>query len=363
MKPYWYPFSNQYSHIQNIFQPTYYHQPMVPQQQQPLERPVPKEQSNFKEQTQEWKTSAAPYPKLPNKRDLYELIQDLNSKIKEQKMNLSTLNKDYQRMSSDCGIQQIRARPYNVDTYRGFQIDQNLIEIFLTDNKKRVDKSHANSQVESNTKYRRIFDLPQYRTMFEAQDENLSVLFSMVYGYQHLSLAKKQALLKKYTRYQGSQKYIEPAIDSFNLIEHKDEKFWGSEQTPESTVPFEGSQATVGCSPDVEQHYVDDLFTIHELYNDKNSFVKDPVKAHEDFKKRIYWSDKDKDLFYDLFMTMPHQFKKISTYFPQRTTKDMIEFYYRTKSTFDFEGARAARRNKKQQVGKKKVYSEGSVRK
>lgn len=359
MKPYWYPYQAQYANIQTIFQPYYQHHLMP--QQQPMEQPI-QEQTNFIHQEQEYKISAAPFPSLPAKRDLYELIQDVNTKIKEQKMNLSTLLKEKQRISSDGGLQQVRARPFNVDTYRGFQINQNLIESFLIDNKKHIDKSHSISQVQSDTKYRRIFDLPQYRTMFDVQDENLSVFFSMVYGYQYLTQTKKQALLQKYMRLQEYHNNIEPAIDSFNLLEHKDEEFWGEEQTPESTVPFEGPLATVGCSPDVEQHYVDDLYTVNELYNDKNSFVEDPVKEHEEFKKRIYWSDKDKDMFYDLFMSMPHQFKKISEYFPRRTTKDMIEFYYRTKSTFDFESARAARRNKKQQVGKKKVVTEGAVK-
>ena len=361
MKPYWYPYQGQYANIQNIFQPAYYQHPIVTQQQ-PIEQPIHQEQTNFKTQTPDWRVSAAPFPSLPMKRDIYELIQDVNTKIKEQKMNLSSLIKEKQRISTDGGFQQIRARPFNVDSYRGFQINKNLIESFLIDNKKHIDKSHTISQVQTDTKYRRIFDLPHYRTMLDVQEENLSVFFSMVYGYQHLSRSKKQALVKKYLRYQDYQNVIEPAIDSFNLIEHKDEKFWGPEQIPESTVPFEGPLATAGCSPDVEQHYVDDLYTIHELYNDKNSFVPDPVKEHEEFKKRIYWSDKDKEMFYDLFMTMPHQFRKIAEHFPRRTTKDMIEFYYRTKSTFDFEGARAARRNKKQQVGKKKVVTEGAVK-
>ncbi|KAK8854017.1 hypothetical protein M9Y10_016566 [Tritrichomonas musculus] len=362
MKPqYWFPYQSQFANIQNIFQPTYFQQQLV-SQQQPQENYIQHDPTNFKKQSQEWKVSAAPFPVLPTKREVYDQIQILNMKIKEQKMNLSSLNKEKQRSSTEGGLQQIRARPFNVDTYRGFQINKNLIDSFLIDNKKRVDKSHTISQVQTDTKYRRIFDLPHYKSMLDVQDENLSVFFSMVYGYHYLNREKKQALLKKYLKYQECQSLVDPATDSINLIQHKDVYYWGPEQTPESTVPFEGPLATDGCSPDVEQHYVDDLYTVNELYNDKNSFVKDPVKEHEEFKKRIYWSEKDKEMFYDLFMSMPHQFRKISTYFPNRTTKDMIEFYYRTKSTFDFESAKAARRNKKQQAGKKKVVTEGTVK-
>ena len=108
--PYWYPYQNQYTNIQNIFQPAFYQQPLIPQQQL-RENYIQHDQTNFKKQSQEWKVSAVPYPSLPTKREVYDQIQIVSNKIKEQKMNLSTLNKEKQRISNEGGFQQIRARP------------------------------------------------------------------------------------------------------------------------------------------------------------------------------------------------------------------------------------------------------------
>lgn len=313
---------------------------------------------------QEWSKRPVMYPSLPNRGQIDEQIKKLDYQIQLAKVNLSSLTKERNRLSTDTSLQSIRIRPSNVDNYRGLQIDRNLIDSFLSDNKEKINKSHEESQVSNTTKYRRIFDLPQYRDMLVSQHENLTSFFSVIYGYKKLSLNKNQELLKKYLSYnQIKTEYLEPSIDSINLIQHVDKNFWGPEQHPETTVPFEGPDATSGCSPDVEQHHTNGEWIKSESYFNNNNFVEDPQKAHEAYKKRIYWSDKDKETFYELFWSMPHKFRKIASHFPGRTTKDMIEFYYTTKTTFDFESARSAYQKRSQQaLKKKKVITEGTVK-
>ncbi|OHT05977.1 hypothetical protein TRFO_26129 [Tritrichomonas foetus] len=232
----------------------------------------------------------------------------------------------------------------------------------MKDNKKHITQSHINSQVPSKIKYQRIFDLPQYQDMFSIHDENLSVFYSTIFGFQFLNYSKKQELVQKYMKYQkNNTELLEPAVDSINLREHKDETYWGDEQVPESTVPFEGPLSIVGVSNDVEQHYSNEYDFLS--FNDKNCFVEDPEREHLIYKRRNYWTEQDKNKFYELFMEIPHQFRKISEHFPGKNTKDMIEFYYMTKTTFDFDSFRAATMDKKQLAArKKKVITEGPIK-
>ena len=313
------------------------------------------------------KPVAAPFPKLPGKKEIQEEINRVNHEIYDLKIHLSLFEKQLHRKDEVFEDKKdIPDKNFGIAFYRGCNIDDNLLKKFVIDNKKYIDQSHNKSKIECDAKYQKILDLPQYIDNLETQDENLSVMYSLIYGYQHMKKSKQEALCKKFINYQHiKNEYLDPAIDSLNLIHHNDQTFWGNEQDLHSTVPFEGDAAVVGCSHDVEQIISDDdLFSKYYTFHDNNLFISDPVKEHDKFRKRMNWSNADKELFYQLFAKLPHKFSKIAEHFPQRTTKDMIEFYYRTKTSVEFQSARAASMNIKFHSGrgKRKVITEGTIK-
>jgi hypothetical protein len=93
-------------------------------------------------------------------------------------------------------------------------------------------------------------------------------------------------------------------------------------------------------------------------YYDMNNFVPDPQAAHDEFRARVIWSEEERAIFLDKFKQHGKDFRKIKAALPEKTHKEVIEFYYLNRFPLnlrDNEGTRGR--------GKKKVVSEGVVKK
>ena len=105
--------------------------------------------------------------------------------------------------------------------------------------------------------------------------------------------------------------------------------------------------------------FVDDVeFYTYAFYN-MNGFVEDPVKAHNDYRKRLVWTDTEKQIFLDKYRLHPREFRKIAAGLPNKSVKDCIEFYYVHR--IDMKLKELEQMTKKR--GRKKMLAEGAVRK
>ena len=74
-----------------------------------------------------------------------------------------------------------------------------------------------------------------------------------------------------------------------------------------------------------------------------NSFfgrLVDDAQAEEDERKNVnVWSDMEKCIFLDRFLHHPKDFRKISTFLANKSTKDCVKFYYDSKKTVPYKHA------------------------
>lgn len=67
----------------------------------------------------------------------------------------------------------------------------------------------------------------------------------------------------------------------------------------------------------------------------ENNLVADPVAAERERKMRHTWSNEEKRIFIKKYLLYPKQFHKIATFLENRSTADVIEFYFTHKLTFN----------------------------
>ena len=300
---------------------------------------------------------------LPSALEVVRYSRDLSDELNRLAADLNSLLSEKENIvRGERNHFEIRERPHRIDQYQGFLLSRDLFDEFREANRARIQRSHKKFTVQSNLVLDTIEELPQYLSVMDRHAKFLPHIFTAMFW--RASLVQEQKLL--YAMY-----YVElwkvwrqeavPAIDTLNLKYHIDMRGeWGEEQ-PEArpTVPFEGPRALEGVAPDVEMRLRVELPAYNDFVNN-NGFVEDPVKEHMMFKRRLYWTNEDRELFIQLFWKHPHRFAKIAESFPNKTAKDMIEFYYLIKNSQEM-AATKAMKNRRGVTKEKKVITEGKV--
>lgn len=299
-------------------------------------------------------------PRLPPVFLIEKEISKLSEEIINLKSQLNILENQVQEIeNAEEFNNQISPGSHDVHFFRGFMISQTLNQTFYQANSDIIKEANNRYLLPSVPKYNHIERIPSYEKVLKKQKEDLPLKFVSVFWMRYLTHENAYNLQMEYLAIQDLwiHNFI-PAIDSLNLRSHVYNKFWGEEQSPQPTVPFEGPNATVGVAPDIEMILSYEQYPVN--FYDNNRFVEDPAREHLEYKNRVVWSEQDKEKFLDLFWTFPHQFQHISTHFPDKTCKDMIEYYYLTKTSKEMEARKAL---KVQRMGSKtkKVITEGKV--
>jgi hypothetical protein len=89
---------------------------------------------------------------------------------------------------------------------------------------------------------------------------------------------------------------------------------------------------------------------------DTNRFVRDPLDEHQRFRRRLVWTNWEKNRFVEVYTHHPKDFGKIARELPDKEVKDVIEFYYLNKLALGLNQRERIKR------GKKVIY-EGRMKK
>jgi hypothetical protein len=92
------------------------------------------------------------------------------------------------------------------------------------------------------------------------------------------------------------------------------------------------------------------------VYINKNGFVEDPLAAERERKQLNPWTDEERAIFVKKFVIYPKNFSKIATFLENKSTADVIGFYYTNKKTLDLKKALRDAQN----ASKKRSYSRKS---
>jgi hypothetical protein len=85
---------------------------------------------------------------------------------------------------------------------------------------------------------------------------------------------------------------------------------------------------------DVPPMILDEVEQRRQFLNE-NNLIADPVAAERERKMRHAWSNEEKRIFIKKYLLYPKQFHKIASFLENRTTADVIEFYFTHKLTFN----------------------------
>jgi hypothetical protein len=87
--------------------------------------------------------------------------------------------------------------------------------------------------------------------------------------------------------------------------------------------------------------------------------VADAADAHTRFKRRVTWTQKERDRFIERYTIHPKRFRLIAKELPDKSVKDVIEFYYLNKFVLCLKEKEMSSKR----CEKAKVTSEGAINK
>lgn len=307
------------------------------------------------------KINAAPFPMLPSKSDVIRLISQKDSEIRKLKEELRLLLKirqaeymdsvDFEKLNPELGIQ----------VFYGMITPHRVIEKVEQENSEKIKAAKDRySLKKSSTEhtYNHISHLPYINQTIAMNIEICDWMFKAVLGWRTISYERMQLLARQYAE---QRKIWEKYSDALEEFQHEKRELlleWPNEFVGMPIKPKEKSLYNNLVAQDQPMFLDDSEFYSGEFYS-MNGFVEDPVAEHKEYKKRLCWTKNEIQIFLDKYRLHPRDFKKISACLPQKSVKDVIEFYFIHRIDLDLK--LLEKQNQKRE--RRKRVSEGPVKK
>jgi hypothetical protein len=301
------------------------------------------------------KGGAAPFPSIPTSREVQEL--KTQSEVELQRMHADLSSLQHERNSLNHHTPSITSPDPSkgIREYRSLLISDSAITSVVAANRLRKAESADTSRVESPL-FRHIVQLPMFRQIIATQQANVFPLFECKYTERVLLREHEMELARQYQRRQGEWLHVVDIVGEYSA--KTEEKFivWPPE-FPTESPRIDDALRLRWCAPDQR------LYTVRErrshCFHDMNGFVADPRQAHAEYRERLCWTEEERTVFVEKWRAHAKDFRKIKNALPEKSHKDVIEFYYLNRFELnlrDMDGAA------KKRGGKRKVISEGSGR-
>lgn len=291
---------------------------------------------------------AAIYPALPTASEIQLLIDAIDVEIEELHAKMKSLEDE--RTLGMIEMPDLNERGENVKIldFHNIIYTQSAAEAVIAASQSIAKQSHEKNKMPTQSdKYTHITQLPLFMDEMQHEDSNTeTMLHVLCQKVSKVDLKARQLSLE----YAERRKMWEESNDLLDAY-HKDIRASIDEWPPEfalSIIKPTDHTATRFCGKD-QIMYLDDEEKEAYLYYDENSYVEDPVKEHEIYKKRNPWSDTEKQIFLDKYYQHPRDFKKIAQALPLKTIKEVIEYYniYRIKLNLKQADVAGRRRGRK----------------
>ena len=320
-------------------------------------------------------SSAAPFPSLPTKQEVINEKNAVETEIQRLKAELASLK--YEALSIQHPSRTLIANTSNtngIHEYRGLVIEDNAIESVIQENlqksleaqkealvdsvlsSKQKDKENFDFGVKHRLpKFRHIVDLPQYKKTIETEQELLVPIFATRFAEKDILLEKEEELAQKYKEYDAQWQDRKKLIDEYNARTGEKSEIWPPEFTFDAPV-LDDNQRLKWTANDIPM-ILSKTEQRDRFYYDTNSFVADPEKEFSEYKNRLVWTEEERQTFVDKYRQHPKDFAKIADALPEKTIKEVIEFYYLNRYKMNLKENEGL---SKRRGGKKKVVTEGT---
>jgi hypothetical protein len=198
--------------------------------------------------------------------------------------------------------------------------------------------------------------MPQYLEGVVEHERCLSPLFFAEFSRAVVLREQRDALVNGYLEHRTRWLENHARIAELNSTIRTATEEWPLE-FPKGTTKPDAAKAVEWVAPD--QPMLSNFGKENSRFWDINRFVEDPENEHNIFKKRVVWTEAEKERFVDAYCEHPKQFRLIANELPGKQVKDVIEFYYLNRHRLKLKENEPASRRK----GKVRVISEGMVRK
>ena len=307
-------------------------------------------------------SSGAPFPSIPTRQEVQSIKGELENDIQRLRADLTSLI--YER-----GVYNHSSRPLIPDSssngiheYKGIVITDQIIDSIINENRQKSEESEKenfldsinfkSSQNHSLPRFNHLIDLPLFQESIKTHEEILTPLFSIEYGEKDLIYEKENELAEEYHQYNEQWEQQKLFIDEYN--QRTDHKF--EEWPPE----FNFDRPNIEKKPTIDTPMILTLKDKkNKIYYDNNNLIQDPIQSFNDFKSRVTWTEEEKVIFLEKYRQYPKEFSKITESLPEKSIKDVIEFYYLNRYHMSLKDETAAKRR----TGKKIVYTEGPLKK
>jgi hypothetical protein len=294
---------------------------------------------------------AAPWPSLPTRRDVTQAKADTDQEIQRLRADLSSLQHERNSFNHGAGSFVQPDPNQGVHEHRGVLIMDNTIDSVLRCNQARKAESDKLSQLPTGVRlFKRVVEFPLYRQTLLAQRQNIVALFECQYHARVILNEHESTLADRYRSIMETHGVLGKAMEEYSARTGT-----SSGDIDEVATTVDDAARLRWTAPDQQMYLSQRERTIH-CYYDMNGFVEDPPFKHAEFKGRISWTDEERDIFLEKYGQHPKDFRKIQAALPEKSHKDVIEFYYLKRYELNLKELGAAA---KKRGGKKKVISEG----
>ena len=305
---------------------------------------------------------AAPFPSLPTKSEVLLLIQETECELNKQKRIVAGLDRARKNdLLEVCSFDKIEPS-MEIQDHFGMVVPHKEIQKIVAQNREKIETMRERTRLVSKRPVvHRFFHTNHYSFMLanvQQGRENVDVVFRAVYGERSLADEKARSLTREYMEKRAMWNNWSRALSSYHREVRELLESWPPEMIKTDSKKKDTRMMTQWMAKD-EPMYLDDVeFYTYAFFN-MNGFVEDPVAAHNKYRKRLVWTDTEKQIFLDKYRLHPREFRKIAAGLPNKSVKDVIEFYYIHR--VDMQLKQLEQMTKKR--GRKKVFTEGAVRK
>jgi hypothetical protein len=193
---------------------------------------------------------------------------------------------------------------------------------------------------------RHIADMPQMRAIVRTHEDLLHPMFSAVRQWKHIVHQKSVRLAMEYAERHVQWMVFCHTLDAYAAQARQLVAEWPPEFLQTAVRP-----TLEMADPNVSPMYLDAMEAVSFCMWDQNRFVEDPLKEHNAFRKRLYWAEGEVTIFLEKYAQHPKDFKRIATALPNKSVKDVIEFYFIQRIALNLKDIEVAARKR----GRKKM--------
>jgi len=294
--------------------------------------------SNSLPSTNESKKDTKKYvtnPSLPRKDIVIQLKSEIEHDILRFNDEIKVLKRNQNIVETLFSPkEEIPANSLGIREIDGFIVPFNIIDSVIEHNRKSSALAHKESAINHKQNIYNASHAPHSLKSIGNHQQLLSLMYTSIYYSQQIIKEKGECLAQEYIAIKDAWKQQCDVIDSINDQNHDNSFDWPEEMVvPSKTAPKESS-LTRYSAPDVPMsHFVNQLDSDCLLFDQMQ--IHDPIASHIQFKERLTWSEEEKSIFVSRFLVNPKEFERIASYLPNKSVKDVIEFYYLSKTDLD----------------------------